>query len=210
MASIFQLVVRSLKGSNIVPSSTAGSVTVAGPISPTMTVPEGAEVATVAAGCFWGVEHIYRKYFGDGKGLLDARVGYSGGSSLSPTYREVCSSTTGHAEALQIVFDPKLVSYETLIDFFFRMHDPTTMNRQGPDTGSQYRSVIFYHSEEQKKTAEEVKVKLEKSFYKTHPIVTQIVPIQQWWDAETYHQLYLVKNPYGYECPTHYLRTSPD
>ncbi|KAK9487563.1 peptide methionine sulfoxide reductase MsrA [Lipomyces starkeyi] len=209
MASLLQHFIRPFRGSTIVPQSTSGATsTMTGPLSPTMTVPDSAEVATVAAGCFWGVEHIYRKYFGSGKGLLDARVGYSGGTTGSPSYREVCTDTTGHAEAIQIVFDPKVVSYETLIDFFFRMHDPTTVNRQGPDRGSQYRSAIFYHSDEQRQIAEDVREKLQKTFYTSNPIVTQIVSVENFWDAETYHQLYLVKNPYGYECPTHYLRTS--
>ncbi|KAK9380842.1 peptide methionine sulfoxide reductase MsrA [Kockiozyma suomiensis] len=208
MASIIQNLLRVVRGPSIVPVSTSG-ITAAGPISPTMAVPDGAEVATIAAGCFWGVEHIYRKHFADGKGLLDCRVGYSGGSVKSPSYREVCGAQTGHAEALQIVFDPKIVSYDTLLDFFFRMHDPTQFNQQGPDRGPQYRSVIFYHSDEQKNTAEEVKERLQKSFYPGSPIATQIVPIETFWDAETYHQLYLHKNPYGYECPTHFLRTTP-
>ncbi|KAK9465875.1 peptide methionine sulfoxide reductase MsrA [Lipomyces arxii] len=207
MASFFQLLVKPLRSTSIMPVTPAG-ITSAGPISATLTVPEGTEVATVAAGCFWGVEHIYRQYFGNGKGLLDARVGYSGGSKENPTYKEVCGADTGHAESLQILFDPKIVSYDTLIDFFFRMHDPTTMNRQGPDRGPQYRSAIFYHSDEQKKTAEEVKQRLQKNFY-TEKIVTELIPIGVFWDAEQYHQLYLDKNPYGYECPTHFLRTTP-
>ncbi|KAJ8102630.1 peptide methionine sulfoxide reductase MsrA [Lipomyces tetrasporus] len=210
MSSLLQHIIRTFRGSSIVPAGSSGASAVGGPLSPTMSVPEGAEVATIAAGCFWGVEHIYRKYFANGKGLLDARVGYSGGTTSSPNYREVCSDTTGHAEALQIVFDPKLVSYETLIDFFFRMHDPTTVNRQGPDRGGQYRSAIFYHSDEQRQIAEDVKQRLQKTFYTSDPIATQIVAVENFWDAETYHQLYLVKNPYGYECPTHYLRTTPN
>ncbi|KAK9245445.1 peptide methionine sulfoxide reductase MsrA [Lipomyces tetrasporus] len=210
MSSLLQHIIRTFRGSSIVPAGSSGAAAVGGPLSPTMSVPEGAEVATIAAGCFWGVEHIYRKYFANGKGLLDARVGYSGGTTSSPNYREVCSDTTGHAEALQIVFDPKIVSYETLIDFFFRMHDPTTVNRQGPDRGGQYRSAIFYHSDEQRQIAEDVKQRLQKTFYTSDPIATQIVPVENFWDAETYHQLYLVKNPYGYECPTHYLRTTPN
>ncbi|KAK9366945.1 peptide methionine sulfoxide reductase MsrA [Lipomyces kononenkoae] len=211
MASLIQHFSRIFRGSAVVAPGTSGaSPAVAGPLSHTMTLPDNAEIATLAAGCFWGVEHMYRKYFGNGKGLLDARVGYTGGSTSSPNYREVCTDTTGHAEALQIVFDPKVVSYETLIDFFFKMHDPTTTDRQGPDRGSQYRSAIFYHSDEQRLVAEDVKEKLQKTFYKSNSIVTQIVPIENFWDAETYHQLYLVKNPYGYECPTHYLRTSAE
>ncbi|KAK9456993.1 peptide methionine sulfoxide reductase MsrA [Dipodascopsis uninucleata] len=207
--SFLKNLARPLKASIIQNDGVAGTVISAGPISATLHVPEGAEVATFAAGCFWGVEHIYRKQFGNGKGLIDARVGYSGGSKSNPSYREVCTDTTGHAEALQIVFDPKVLSYESVMDFFFRIHDPTTLNRQGPDTGSQYRSAIFYHSDEQKAIAENVKAKFQKSFYK-NPIITKIVPIENFWDAEDYHQLYLVKNPYGYECPTHYIRTQPE
>lgn len=165
------------------------------------------QVATVAAGCFWGVEHIYRKHF-LGKGLIDTEVGYSGGDSANPTYKEVCTSKTNHAEALQILFDPLHVSYETLIDFFFRIHDPTTLNRQGPDVGTQYRSAIFTHDGEQQKTAEAVKTKFQNEFWKNE-IRTSISPIENWWDAEKYHQLYLENNPDGYECPTHYVRTTP-
>ncbi|KAK9470318.1 peptide methionine sulfoxide reductase MsrA [Dipodascopsis tothii] len=179
------------------------------PVSPTIKHPGTAEIMTVAAGCFWGVEHIYRKHFGNGKGLIDAKVGYCGGSRVNPSYREVCSSETGHAEALQISFDPTVVSYDTLIDFFFRMHDPTQSNRQGPDVGSQYRTAIFFHTPEQEQIAKTVKERLQKSFYPGHPIVTEIVPMGTFWDAETYHQLYLHNNPSGYECPTHFLRTTP-
>ncbi|KAK9476749.1 peptide methionine sulfoxide reductase MsrA [Lipomyces japonicus] len=205
MVSLLQSLLRPFS-TGIVPSGNAGTI-VLPTISPTLVVPEGAEVATLAAGCFWGVEHIYRKYFGNGKGLLDARVGYSGGSTVKPGYRDVCTDTTGHAEALQIVFDPTLVSFDTLVDFFFRIHDPTTLNRQGPDRGSQYRSAIFFHSPAQRQTAIDVRDRLQKSFYPDSNIVTKITPIENWWDAETYHQLYLVKNPDGYECPTHFVRT---
>ncbi|KAK1837346.1 peptide methionine sulfoxide reductase, partial [Colletotrichum chrysophilum] len=105
-------------------------------------LPPGAQKATIAAGCFWGVEHLYRKHFAQ-KGLIDARVGYIGGDLSNPTYRAVCGGDTGHAEALQVVYDPAQVSYRALLEFFYRMHDPTTANRQGPDTGPQYRSAIF-------------------------------------------------------------------
>lgn len=187
----------------------AMSSTTHGPISPTLSVPEGAEIATLAAGCFWGTEHMYRKHFGSEKGLIDAKVGYTGGSVADPTYKAVCAHGTGHAEALQITYDPKTVSFDTLLDFFYRMHDPTTLNSQGPDVGTQYRSAVFYHTPEQKKTAEEVQERLQNTFYK-NPIVTEIVPIDTFWDAETYHQLYLDNNPSGYACPTHFLRTKPE
>ncbi|KAJ5103316.1 peptide methionine sulfoxide reductase [Penicillium argentinense] len=155
------------------------------------------ETATVAAGCFWGVEHLYRKNFGNGKGLLDAKVGYCGGNTSSPSYRAVCSGDTGHAEALQVTFDPSVVTYRQLLEFFYRMHDATTLNRQGPDVGSQYRSVIFTHGDEQQKIAESITDKVSKEWYKK-PVSTQVVPAGQWWDAEEYHQLYLQNNPAGF------------
>lgn len=127
----------------------------------------------------------------------------------SPDYRSVCDETTGHAEVAQISFDPKVVSYEELVDFFFRMHDPTTPNRQGPDVGSQYRSMILYHSPSQKIIAEELKERFQEGFYKDSKVVTEVVPMKKFWDAETYHQHYLEKNPWGYECPSHFVRTSP-
>lgn len=165
-------------------------------------------VLTNINSCFWGVEHMYRKYF-ENKGLIDCRVGYSGGSSDSPDYKTVCSDTTGHAEVLQISFNPDQVTLNELLDFFFRMHDPTTLNQQGPDTGSQYRSVVFTHNEEQSRVAREVRDRIQKEFYPNHKIVTDIVPISVFWDAEDYHQLYLSKNPTGYACPSHFLRTKP-
>ncbi|KAI0127047.1 peptide methionine sulfoxide [Xylariales sp. AK1849] len=170
-------------------------------------IPEGAEKATIAAGCFWGVEHLYRKHF-DGKGLYDARVGYIGGDKANPSYRAVCSGSTGHAEAAQIVYDPTKITYRQLLEFFYRMHDPTTSNSQGPDVGSQYRSGIFTHSEEQAKIAKEVTAQVNEQWWK-RGVVTEILPAGQWWDAETYHQLYLDKNPGGYECPSHHLRPFP-
>lgn len=172
-----------------------------------MAVPTGAQTATIAAGCFWGVEHMYRKAFAN-KGLLDARVGYIGGDTDSPSYRAVCSGHTGHAEALQVVYDPEKLTYRTLIEFLYKMHDPTTANRQGPDVGSQYRSGIFYHNAEQEKEAREITEKVNKQWWKGG-VVTEILPAGQWWDAEAYHQLYLDKNPSGYECPSHFLRSFP-
>lgn len=151
---------------------------------------------------------MYRKHFAQ-HGLIDCRVGYCGGAVNSPDYRSVCSGTTGHAEAAQISFDPSKVSYTELVNFFFRMHDPTTKNRQGPDVGTQYRSAIFYHSEAQKLAAQEEMNRMQKTFYPHHKIMTEILPISHFWDAEKYHQLYLDKNPGGYECPSHFLRTKP-
>ncbi|RDW76048.1 PMSR-domain-containing protein [Coleophoma crateriformis] len=169
-----------------------------------MNVPDGAQKCTIAAGCFWGVEHMYRKAF-SGKGLYDARVGYIGGDVQNPSYRSVCSGNTGHAEALQVIYDPTKITYRQLLEFFYKMHDPTTNNQQGPDRGSQYRSGIFYENEEQKSIAEEV-TKLANEKWWKGKIVTEILPAGEWWDAETYHQKYLDKNPGGYECPSHFLR----
>ena len=170
--------------------------------------PPNAQKCTVAAGCFWGVEHLFRKHF-ENKGLLDAKVGYIGGDTNSPSYRSVCSGRTGHAESLQVVFDPSVVSYSTLLQFFYKMHDPTTKNRQGMDSGTQYRSAVFYHSPEQKTEAEEVTRKVNEQWW-IGKVTTEILEAGQWWDAEDYHQLYLHNNPGGYECPAHYVRSLPD
>ncbi|KAL8850601.1 MAG: hypothetical protein Q9221_004471 [Calogaya cf. arnoldii] len=171
-------------------------------------IPDSAQKCTVAAGCFWGVEHLFRKNFGE-EGLYDARVGYIGGDVNNPGYRAVCTGRTGHAEALQMTFDPSRISYSTLLEFFYKMHDPTTKNRQGADTGTQYRSAIFYHSPEQEGMAKEVTEKAQNQWWKSGKISTEILEAGQWWDAEKYHQLYLDKNPGGYECPAHYVRKFP-
>jgi peptide-methionine (S)-S-oxide reductase len=168
--------------------------------------PETTQRATVAAGCFWGVEHLYRKKFGNGKGLLDARVGYTGGGTDAPNYRSVCSGKTGHAESLLILFDPEKVSYRQLLEFFWKTHDPTTKDQQGMDRGSQYRSAVFANSEEQLKIAQELKEKVGKEWYPGKPITTEVAIAGPWFDAEDYHQLYLENNPHGYECPMHYER----
>ncbi|KAI8068302.1 hypothetical protein BC940DRAFT_273270 [Gongronella butleri] len=160
------------------------------------------EIATVAAGCFWGTEHIYNKHF---KGIT-TKVGYTGGSAESPKYELVKTGVTKHAEACEIRFNPDEISYESLIEFFYKMHDPTTVDAQGPDIGNQYRSAIFYHSEEQKKIAEQVTARVQKEHYAGKPIVTEIAPASTFFDAEEYHQFYLERNPDGYACPTHYLR----
>ena len=146
--------------------------------------------ATFAAGCFWGVEANFLKL----PGVLDTVVGYTGGEVPNPTYRMVCSDHTGHAEAVQITYDPEKIAYKDLVSAFFELHDPTTPNRQGPDVGSQYRSVIFYHDEEQQKTAEQVKSTLDASGKYRYPIVTQIVPADDFFKAEDYHQRYYEKN----------------
>ncbi|KAI7894309.1 uncharacterized protein EV154DRAFT_415305 [Mucor mucedo] len=162
------------------------------------------EKATFAAGCFWGVEHIFLKYFKqDG---IKTKVGYIGGDTPNPGYKEVCSGKSNHAEALEITFDPKKVSYATLVDFFYSTHDPTTVNAQGPDRGSQYRSAIFYHSPEQKSIAEKVTAEVQEKHLKGKKIVTEIVPAGVFYDAEAYHQNYLNDNPSGYQCPTHFKR----
>jgi peptide-methionine (S)-S-oxide reductase len=180
----------------------------------TQNFPENTQKATFAAGCFWGVEHIFRKHYGDGKGLLDTRVGYTGGGSNAPTYQAVCSGTTGHAESLLIMFDPDKVSYKTLVEFFFRTHDPTTRDKQGRDNGSQYRSAIFAHSEEQLKIAQEAKAEVQEKWeYKngdsTSTVTTEVAMAGPWYDAEGYHQLYLNKNPFGYQCENHDIRWEP-
>jgi peptide-methionine (S)-S-oxide reductase len=146
--------------------------------------------ATFAAGCFWGVEAKFRAI----KGVVDAAVGYTGGSTDDPTYQQVCTDETGHAEAVLVEFDPAIVSYEQLLDAFWQMHDPTQLNRQGPDSGSQYRSAIFYHTPEQQAAAIASKAALEKSGRMRRPIATEIVPAQTFWRAEEYHQRYHEKH----------------
>ncbi|KAK5656956.1 hypothetical protein OQA88_3478 [Cercophora sp. LCS_1] len=175
---------------------------------PPAPIPEGAETATVAAGCFWGVEHLYRKHFSS-RGLYSARVGYIGGDTTNPSYRAVCSGATGHAEATQLVYDPTKITYAQLLEFFYRMHDPTTVNQQGPDRGTQYRSGIFYHNAQQEEIAREITKKVNEQWW-GGKVVTEILPAKEWWDAEDYHQLYLDNNPGGYECPSHFLRTFPE
>jgi len=148
------------------------------------------EKATFAAGCFWGVESAFRQV----AGVIDTQVGYTGGRTADPTYQEVCTDATGHAEAIEITFDPAKVSYEKLLDLFWRMHDPTQVNRQGPDVGTQYRSAIFYHSPEQKAAAAASKVALDKSGKYKKPVATQILPAAPFYRAEEYHQRYFEKN----------------
>jgi peptide-methionine (S)-S-oxide reductase len=145
--------------------------------------------ATFAAGCFWGVEATFRQI----KGVASTRVGYTGGNSDNPTYDDVCTDRTGHAEAVEVTFDPNQVSYEKLLEVFWENHDPTQLNRQGPDWGSQYRSAIFYHSPEQQAAAEASREALGKSGTYKRPIVTQIVPATRFFEAEDYHQQYLEK-----------------
>ncbi len=152
------------------------------------------EKASFAAGCFWGVEAVFQ----DLKGVESTRVGYMGGSTEDPTYGDVCSGSTGHAEAVEVVFDPSIISYEKLLETFWNKHDPTTRNRQGPDIGEQYRSIIFYHTDEQKKLATVSKEKLESSGNYKNTVVTEITPAPKFYQAEDYHQQYLEKR--GRKC----------
>ncbi len=149
------------------------------------------ETATFGGGCFWCTEAIYERV----EGVHSVVSGYAGGTVKNPTYEEVCTGTTGHAEVIQITYDPKVVPYDELLKIFFKTHDPTSLNRQGADVGTQYRSVIFYHNEEQKKKAEYYKTELDKSGAWDKPIVTQIVPFTNFYAAEDYHQDYFANNP---------------
>jgi peptide methionine sulfoxide reductase msrA/msrB len=158
------------------------------------------DTAILAGGCFWGMEEIIRKI----PGVLKTTVGYCGGTTANPSYEEVCTGGTGHAESIQVEFDSARLSYEELLNYFFRMHDPTTLNRQHNDVGTQYRSAIFYTSESQKQTAETVKARWDKSGKFNRPIRTEITAAGKFYPAEEYHQQYLIKHPGGYTC--HVLR----
>ncbi len=159
------------------------------------------EVAILAGGCFWGVEEILRAV----PGVIDTDVGYTGGWLENPTYHDTHDSKSGHAEAVKITFDPRVLSYETLLeDWFFKLHDPTTLNRQGNDIGTQYRSAIFYNSPAQAETAAAVKARVDASGKWKKPITTEIAPASIWYSGEAYHQDYLQKNPGGYTC--HWMR----
>ena len=147
------------------------------------------ETATFGAGCFWGVEEAFRRI----DGVADTAVGYSGGTAENPTYKDVCRGRTGHAEVVELQYDPAKVSYEKLLEVFWSVHDPTQLNRQGPDVGAQYRSVIFFHTPQQKAAATESRAALESSDRLGKPIVTQIVPASTFYRAEEYHQRYLEK-----------------
>jgi len=156
------------------------------------------ETATLAGGCFWGVEELVRKL----PGVVDTTVGYAGGTLDKPRYEDVKKGRTGHAESLQIVFDPSKITFDEILDFFFRLHDPTTANRQGNDIGTQYRSAIFYHDDAQRDAAERAKQRAQPKW--PRPIVTEVVPFTNFYPAEDYHQDYLQRKPDGYKC--HYLR----
>ncbi len=154
------------------------------------------EVATLAGGCFWCLEAVYDEL----KGVLDVVSGYSGGHVVDPSYEAVCTGETGHAESVQITFDPSMVSYRQLLEVFFTIHDPTTLNRQGADVGSQYRSAIFYHSPEQKAISEQVIADIARQQLWARPIVTEVTPFQQFYTAEAYHQEYFKHHPYQGYC----------
>jgi len=156
------------------------------------------ETATLAGGCFWGVEELVRKL----PGVVDTTVGYAGGTLDNPRYEDVKKGRTGHAESLQIVFDPSKISYDDILDFFFRLHDPTTANRQGNDIGTQYRSAIFYHDDAQRDAAQRAIQRAQPKW--PRPIVTEVVPFTNFYEAEDFHQDYLQRNPHGYTC--HYVR----
>ncbi|QLQ80059.1 hypothetical protein HG537_0D00590 [Torulaspora globosa] len=166
------------------------------------------KLLTIAAGCFWGTEHIYRKHFGDK--IIDYKVGYANGNESkkdnkdSISYERVTKGDTNFAEVLQVSYNPQVVSLKSLVDFFFRIHDPTTVDSQGPDVGTQYRSALFAHTPEDLKELQNLKEKWQPKW--DNKIKTQIEMISNFYDAEDYHQLYLDKNPYGYSCPTHYVR----
>lgn len=149
--------------------------------------------ATFAAGCFWGVEEAFRQT----PGVLETTVGYTGGHTDNPTYEQVCSDQTGHAEAVEIEFDPARVTYSQLLEQFWKLHDPTTRNRQGPDVGSQYRSAVFHHDDDQREQAEAVKRRLDEAGIFGRPIVTEITPASTFWRAEDYHQQYVHKRGGG-------------
>jgi peptide-methionine (S)-S-oxide reductase len=154
------------------------------------------EVATLGGGCFWCLEAVYQEL----RGVEKVESGYSGGDVPHPTYRQVCSETTGHAEVVQVTFDPDEVSYRDILDIYFTIHDPTTLNRQGADVGTQYRSVIFYHTEEQKRVAEEAISELETEGIWDSPIVTEVVPFDEFYVAEDYHQDYFRNNGFQPYC----------
>ncbi len=158
------------------------------------------ETAILAGGCFWGVEEIIRKI----PGVVDTVVGYTGGLLAKPTYNDITTGKTGHAEAIKVVFDPQKINYEKILDYFFRLHDPTTLNRQGNDMGTQYRSAIFYMNDVQKEAALKIKDQVNKSGKWPRPIVTEVTSATEFYPAEDYHQDYLQKNPNGYTC--HHLR----
>lgn len=164
-------------------------------------------LCTVAGGCFWGTQHLFDKTLGDR--IIDTEVGFANGTASHPSYKQVCAGNTGHTEALQISYDPSQISYKELVDFFFRIHDPTTLNYQGHDTGIQYRSAILTHSDEQTAIAHKSLAEAQQKWYPNNKIVTSIEPINSFWDAEDYHQHYQSHHPEHRMCSTHFIRTEP-
>jgi peptide-methionine (S)-S-oxide reductase len=154
------------------------------------------EIATLAGGCFWCLEAVYA----DLEGVLRVESGYAGGTVPDPSYQQVCAGTTGHAEVVQVTFDPRVLSYRDLLEVFFNIHDPTTLNRQGHDIGTQYRSAIYYHSPQQKATAEQTIRELSEARRFAHPIVTEVAPLTAFYKAEPYHQEYFAHNPFQPYC----------
>lgn len=178
------------------PTSAPAAANSTATVTATETSKVKTEKATFGAGCFWGVEAEFSKV----PGVVSTAVGYCGGKTKNPTYKDVCTDETGHAEVIEIEFDPAKVSFEQLVEIFWELHDPTTLNRQGPDYGAQYRSVIFFHSPEQERIAKASKEKLDKSGVFRSPIVTQIVAAQPFYRAEEYHQKYFEKKGMAESC----------
>jgi peptide-methionine (S)-S-oxide reductase len=167
-----------------------------GPFVEAVRMSENREVATLGGGCFWCLEAVYD----DLRGVTDVVSGYAGGQVPDPSYEHVCAGTTGHAEVVQVTFDPDEVTFRELLDVFFTIHDPTTLNRQGADVGTQYRSAVFYHDDEQKRVAQEAIRDLEAEEVWANPIVTEVVPLTEFYPAEAYHQEYFARNPGAGYC----------
>jgi methionine-S-sulfoxide reductase len=203
LASLASFPFLALFGLTLMAGTARAADRAAGPAAPgpaATPAPAHPEVATLAAGCFWGTEEFFRKV----PGVLETRVGYTGGHLQNPTYQDTSAGTSGHAESLELKFDPTRVSYAELLTLFFKMHDPTTANRQGNDAGTQYRSAIFFHSETQRQVALELMRKIEKSGAWHAKLTTELAPAGVFYPAEEYHQHYLTKHPGGYD--NHYLR----
>jgi peptide-methionine (S)-S-oxide reductase len=154
------------------------------------------EIATLGGGCFWCIEAAFQEI----RGVINVESGYAGGKTVSPTYEQVCTGTTGHAEVVQVTFDPKIISFKDILEVFFTAHDPTTLNRQGADVGTQYRSVIFYHNERQKKIAEQVIQKFDAARVRDDAIVTTVEPLKKFYKAEDYHRKYFNRHPEAAYC----------
>ena len=189
---IAQMLLKSLLlGSLVLSSALKGTANMSKPENQTVAFSQGKEVVTLGGGCFWCIEAVFEEL----NGVEQVESGYSGGWVDDPTYEQVCTGTTGHAEVVQVTFDPKIISLKKILEVFFTVHDPTTLDRQGADIGTQYRSVIFYRSEEQNTLAEEVIREIQKAKLWKAPIVTELVPFKAFYKAEDYHQEYYKKNP---------------